>query len=178
LHAAELLKGTGKVSARDLTEYKVDLIRENIARLGYKNIEAKVWDALELCQEDIGKADIVFADLPCSGLGVIAKKPDIKYKITEEQMKSLSQLQKDILRVVQQYIKKDGILIYSTCTINNKENIDNVRWLEKEYGFRLDSMDPYLPEELRETSTKEGYLQLLQGIHDTDGFFIARLRKL
>lgn len=178
LHAAELLKGTGKVSARDLTEYKVSLIKENIERLGYKNIEAMVQDAMELRSEDINKADVVFADLPCSGLGVIAKKPDIKYKITPEQMESLAKLQRDILSVVHQYVKKDGILIYSTCTVNKKENLDNVRWLENEYGFVLDSLDPYLPEELQESSTKEGYLQLLQGIHETDGFFIARLRKI
>jgi ribosomal RNA small subunit methyltransferase RsmB len=179
LHAAELLQGSGKVVARDLTDYKVSLIRENIERLGYtNNIEAEVWDALTLRKEDIEKADIVFADLPCSGLGVIAKKPDIKYKVTPEQMEELAQLQRNILAVVHQYVKKDGILMYSTCTVNKKENLENVRWLEKEYGFKLDSLDPYLPEDLRERSTEEGYLQLIQGIHETDGFFIARLRRV
>ncbi len=177
LHAAELLKGTGLVSARDLTEHKVSLIQDNMKRLGYHNIEAIVQDATKLREEDRGKADIVFADLPCSGLGVIGKKPDIKYKMSQEQMDSLAKLQRDILSVVQEYVKEDGVLIYSTCTINYKENLENVKWFASEFSFELEDINPYLPDSLYQDSTQNGYLQLVQGIHQTDGFFLARLRK-
>ncbi len=177
LHIAERMNATGKVSARDISDGKISLIRENIARLGYANIEVKIQDALLADQESIGKADIVIADLPCSGLGVIGRKPDIKYNMTREKQLGLVRLQREILKVVQQYVKQDGVLIYSTCTVNREENIENVRWFTDSYDFRPESLELYLPEGLRSSTVKEGYLQLIPGIHDTDGFFIARLRR-
>jgi 16S rRNA (cytosine967-C5)-methyltransferase len=177
LHGGEKLGDTGKVSARDISEYKISLIDENIKRSGLKNIHTKIWDALELDKESIGKADVVFADLPCSGLGVIGKKSDIKYKITMENCEELARLQRDILSVVQQYVKTGGVLIYSTCTINDKENLDNAHWFEKEFDFHMESMDEFLPVLLQQSTTKKGYLQMLPGIHKTDGFFLAKFRK-
>lgn len=177
LHIADKLQGTGFVDARDLSLYKVGLIKENIARAGYKNIEAKVMDALAADNESMNKADIVIADLPCSGLGVIGKKPDIKYNMTGEKQKELVKLQRDILTVVQGYVKTGGVLIYSTCTINREENIGNVMWFIKEFGYTLENIDNYLPEVLRSETTNKGYIQLIPGLHDTDGFFVARLRK-
>lgn len=177
LHAAQLLQGTGLVSARDLSESKVYLIRENITRMGYQNIETMVHDATILRNEDKGKADVVIADLPCSGLGVIGKKPDIKYKMNQEQMEDLAKLQRGILSVVWEYVKEDGVLIYSTCTVNKMENMENVEWFIKEYPFELESLNPYLPKELYEESTELGFLQLIPGIHKSDGFFLARLRR-
>lgn len=178
LHAAELLEETGIVIARDISDYKVSLIQENIQRLGYKNIITKVHDALVLDDELIHGADVVIADLPCSGLGVIGKKSDIKYKMTREKQEELVKLQRDILSVIHQYVKQGGTFIYSTCTVNRAENIDNVQWFIKEYNFALESIDEYIPESLRSETTKEGYLQFLPGIHKSDGFFVARLRSL
>lgn len=177
LHIASLLDGTGHVSSRDVSEYKLTLIEDNVKRLGLNNISVQLKDALILEEADIEKADLVIADLPCSGLGVISKKPDIKYNMTKEKLDSLAILQRDILKVVSQYVKPGGTLIYSTCTINKKENINNVLWFINESNFTLESLDDYLPDNLKDDSTKKGYLQLLPGIHDSDGFFIARLKK-
>ncbi len=176
-HSAELLKGTGVVYSRDLTEYKVSLIEENVERLELSNVTAQVQDALELCKEDIGKADIVLADLPCSGLGVIGKKADIKYKTKPEDVESLGKLQKDILSVVSQYVKPGGVLIYSTCTVNAVENLNNRNWILENLDFVAESLDAYLPEKLQGETTKEGYLQLFPGKHKCDGFFLSRFRR-
>ncbi|MGB8455770.1 MAG: 16S rRNA (cytosine(967)-C(5))-methyltransferase RsmB [Anaerocolumna sp.] len=177
LHLAELLKSTGQVDARDVSEGKINLIRDNIGRLGYVNIKTDMKDALQLDADSIDKADIVIADLPCSGLGVIGKKPDIKYNMTPEKQQALVKLQREILSVVHQYVKKGGILLYSTCTVNKNENIENVRWFLSQYDFKLESIDDFLPPSLLCDTTKEGYIQLLPGSHDTDGFFIAKLRR-
>lgn len=175
IHAAEKAK---KVSARDLTEYKIKLIEENISRLGAANIETKVWDATKADDSMIDCADVVIADLPCSGLGVIGKKSDIKYKLTENQLQELVQLQRKILQIAQSYVKDGGILIYSTCTINHGENEENREWLLQNFNLEAESLDSYLPEQLRGKTTQEGYLQLLQGVHQTDGFFVSKYRKV
>lgn len=177
LHAAELLHGTGNVSARDLTEQKISKIEENKQRLGVKNLNVKVWDATVIDESMVAKADVVIADLPCSGLGVMGKKNDIKYKASPEGMEQLAKLQRQILQVVSYYVKTGGTLIYSTCTVNQTENEENMRWIERELGFTLESLDSFLPQGLHNGTTKNGYLQLIPGIHKTDGFFLARFRK-
>jgi 16S rRNA (cytosine967-C5)-methyltransferase len=177
LHAAELLRKSGLVDSRDLSETKVNLIRENINRLGYENIKAKEADALVPDKDSIEKADLLIADLPCSGLGVIGKKPDIKYNMTREKQKDLISLQRGILSVVCQYVKKGGVLLYSTCTVNQDENLANVRWFLEHHDFKLENIEDFLPPNLLSDTTKEGYIQLLPGVHDTDGFFIAKLRR-
>lgn len=179
LHMAELLKGTGQVQARDLTDYKVNLIQENIERSGMGNIEAVRWDATILDENSIEKADIVIADLPCSGLGVLGKKTDLKYKTTEKTQSELVKLQQEILSTIEVYVKPGGTLIYSTCTICEAENMGNVRWFLKEHPeFKLVSIKDYLCEELRESVIDEGCLQLLPGVHQSDGFFIAKFKKV
>ena len=177
LHIADKLHGTGHVEARDLTDYKVDLIWDNIERSQMKNVEAVRHDALVYDEDSKEKADIVIADLPCSGLGVIGKKADIKYKMTEETQRELAKLQKNILQIVHRYVKPGGTLVYSTCTINEEENMENVRWfLQQNPEFESVPVEPVLCEELKK-SVKEGCLQLLPGIHESDGFFIAAFRK-
>jgi len=179
LHMAELLRGTGHVEARDLTDYKVDLIWDNIQRSGMKNIEAVRKDATVFDEESVESADIVVADLPCSGLGVLGKKTDLKYKMTEQIQADLVVLQRDILSKVKSYVKLGGTLIYSTCTINEDENMGNVEWfLAENKGFELASVREDLCEELRESVDREGCLQLLPGIHKSDGFFIAKFKKV
>lgn len=177
LHIADKLGGSGFVDARDLTEEKVQLIEENVKRLGVKNVHVHVQDALELTEDTVGKADVLIADLPCSGLGVIGKKTDIKYKMSKEQQEELVEVQKSILEVVTRYVKPGKTMIYSTCTINSSENEQMMRYIIENYGFELQPIDAYLPEELQNETTKEGYLQLLPGIHPTDGFFMAKMKK-
>ena len=118
------------------------------------------------------------ADLPCSGLGVIGRKPDIKYQMTKEKMGSLAALQRTILSVVQGYVKPGGTLIYSTCTINPAENEKNVEWLQKTYPFRLESLSPYLDEKIFGETVRKGYVQLMPGSYEGTGFFIARLKRI
>ena len=178
LHISEKLRGSGFVEARDISEHKVKLMQENIERTGAINIKAHVEDATEWNRFSHHKADIVLADVPCSGLGVIGKKQDIKYKMTEARQRELVLLQRKILRAAQDYVKPGGVLIYSTCTIGADENQMNLKWLLENYPFRLESIDSYICDELKSKTTGGGYIQLLPGIHQTDGFFIARLRRL
>lgn len=177
LHIAQLLQGTGKVVACDKTQRKVDLIDQNKIRLNYQNLSTKVWDALEQNKEWVETADLVIADLPCSGLGVVGKKPDIKYNMNPGTMGELAQLQKDILKVVSSYVKPGKTLVYSTCTINPQENEENLEYLVQELSFELENIDSYLPDQLLKDTTKQGYLQVFPYEWNTDGFFIARLRK-
>ena len=118
IHLAEMLRRTGHVEARDLTEYKIGMIRENILRSGMTNIEVVQMDARLRDEASVGKADIVIADLPCSGLGVLGRKPDLKYKMTQDTQRELVKLQREILSVSAEYVKQGGKLIYSTCTIH------------------------------------------------------------
>ena len=177
MHMADLLHGTGHVSARDLTEAKVLKIQENLYRTGLKNISAEVKDALVFYPEDEEKADIVMADLPCSGLGVMGRKADIKRSVTPEKIADLAALQRDILTVVQRYVKPGGVLIYSTCTVSKAENEENMQWFAKHFPFELESMDDDIPASVRSEQTKAGWIQILPGQYQSDGFFIARFRR-
>ena len=160
-HLAEKMMGTGMVEARDLTEYKVSLIEENIERHGLENMKAVQMDATVYDADSKEKADVLICDLPCSGLGVMGKKTDIRYKMTKEKQKDLVQLQRQILDTVYTYVKKDGILVYSTCTIHKDENAGNVAWFVKKYPeFEVISSE-----------------QMFPGGEYHDGFFIAKLRR-
>ena len=178
LHLADMLKGSGFVEARDLTDYKVRLMQENIDRIGNINMSARMMDATVFDPESVEKADILLADVPCSGLGVIGRKADIKYKMTPAKQAEIVKLQRKILDTVQSYVKKGGVLIYSTCTIAPAENQYNIKWFLENYPFRLESIDPYLCDELKGKTTRAGYLQLLPGVNESDGFFIARLKRI
>lgn len=157
LHAAQILDGSGHVEARDLTENKVALICENIERMGFANIEAVQQDATVYDENSIQKADVLLADLPCSGLGVLAKKTDLKYKMTPKTEKEVAALQKEILETVQNYVKPGGKLIYSTCTICKAENEENAGWfVDKFPDFTMEWEKQIFPSEV------------------TDGFYIAK----
>ena len=177
LHLADRLKGSGYVEARDISEHKVERMEENIDRLNIINMQAAIKDATEFDQKSFHKADIVLCDVPCSGLGVIGKKQDIKYKMNPTRQEELVRIQRRILGVSQNYVKPGGVLIFSTCTIGVDENQMNLKYFLENYPFSLESIDPYLPEELRSRTTAGGYLQLLPGVHDSDGFFMARLKR-
>lgn len=160
MHAACKLHGSGRVIACDVTEYKTQKIEENCERLGYENVTVRVQDARVFDETLEEKADIVIADVPCSGLGVIGKKQDIKYRVTEESLQQITELQREIIRNVVRYVKPGGTLMYSTCTINSGENEKMVEWICEQFGFEKNRM-----------------VQLLPGIDETDGFFYARLRR-
>lgn len=173
---AQKNRTAGHVEARDLTEGKVELIRENIERTGLTNISAVCRDASVPDRDAERRADLVIADLPCSGLGVIGKKPDLKYKASPEGIDSLVRLQQKILSCAQSYVKPGGTLIYSTCTVNPGENIDNVHWFLQQYPeFSPGDIRDRICPELRESVVEKGCIQLLPGVHKSDGFFIARL---
>lgn len=157
-HLAELLDGSGMVEARDLTEYKVGLIEENILRHDLHNMNAVQQDATLFDEASVEKADILICDLPCSGLGVIGRKSDIRYKMTAEKAHDLAVLQQEMLDTVWKYVKRGGKLIYSTCTIHKEENEDNVAaFLQKHPQFTL--------VEQRQIFPMEG----------SDGFFVAKM---
>ena len=151
-----------RVLSRDVSADKVALIEENLQRMGLADkVETQVFDAT-VCDESMKEqADVVIMDVPCSGLGVMGKKRDIKYNISEESMESLGILQRNIVDNSWQYVKKGGVLLYSTCTIHKAENEDMVKYICDNYPFEV--------EEQR---------QILPGFMQADGFFYARLRRV
>lgn len=205
MHAAEKTGINGVVDARDISEYKLGLIRDNAMRLypdmlEKDRIKIQLWDAAVLDESMLGKADVVIADLPCSGLGVIGHKADIRYRVTEEQIRELSGLQRKILGTVYRYLKPGGILLYSTCTISEEENEKNAAWILEclpmeavPLGTEM-SLETCMSGNLgmsgitditsgagrsAELGMPEGsnQLRLLPGIHQSDGFFIAKFRR-
>lgn len=160
LHLAELMNGSGMVEARDLTPYKTGLIEENTARMNAQNVKAVQMDATVFDRESVEKADVVLADLPCSGLGVLRKKSDLKYRMTPEQQKELVKLQRKILDTVWQYVKPGGTLVYSTCTVHKQENERNTSWFLERYPFLLKEQ-----------------VQMLPGVDPWDGFYIVKMER-
>lgn len=176
MHAATKLAGTGRVIACDVSERKTHKIEENRERLRMDNVSVMMRDACVRDEELVGQADVLIADVPCSGLGVIGKKQDIKYRVTKESIGQVVELQRKIIANAVHYLKPSGTMMYSTCTMNPAENEEMVKWLCEEHGMETVSMAQDMPEAFRAEADK-GYLQLIPGIHDTDGFFIAKLRR-
>lgn len=168
---------TTKVLSRDISEEKLALIEENRVRCHADNLTLQQWDAQEKDEELEGKADYVLADVPCSGLGVLARKPDIKYQLTARRLDELRALQRKILLASAQLVKPGGVLVYSTCTINPDENEENIRWFLQQAPFERESLLPYLDGPIEGNSPEEGSIQLIPGQNRCDGFYIARLRK-
>lgn len=169
----ELMKNTGKIYAVDKYPSKLKFIEEGAKRLGLTNIEIRSGDAMDLVFEE--KADIVFLDVPCSGLGTIAKNPDIKWKREREDIYKLAQIQKRILANATKNVKIGGVIIYSTCTTEPEENEQNIEWFLNEFpNFKLDPAENYLPEKLCDS----GFLRTLPFKHYIDGAFAARLVRI
>lgn len=175
--AAEYAGESGSVEARDVSAYKVSLIEENAERMKCTNVHAAVWDATVPDAESCESADVVLADVPCTGLGVIGKKRDIKYRQSRENLTEITALQKEIVRQAVRYVKPGGTLLYSTCTINRAENEDMVRWMQEELSLQPETVAPVLLQFPHTETADAGYIQLLPGVHDTDGFFFAKLKR-
>lgn len=178
-HIAERMQGSGIVHSLDLHEHKVKLIKQQADRLGLNNIQAEALDSRKASEKFQPESfDRILVDAPCSGFGVLRRKPDIKYTKTSEDIERLAKLQLEILQEVAPLLKKDGVLVYSTCTIDKEENSDVVEaFLANHQEFsRVESVNAYLPEKIRPYINK-GEVQILPHYFGTDGFYIASLRK-
>ena len=165
--------GTGNVTSCDIHEHKIPLIEKGAQRLGFGGITARCQDGAAFNPEWENAMDVVIADVPCSGYGIIRKKPDIRYK-DPKSMAELPQLQLQILRNQARYVKPGGVLLYSTCTLVRAENEGVVEaFLAEHPEFSLEKLP--LPSVFPKNET--GMLALVPGEYDTDGFFMARLRR-
>ena len=171
--AAMAMEGRGSICSCDIHPHKIQLIENGAARLGLGILQARLQDASEFVPEWEGAMDAVLVDAPCSGLGIIRKKPDIRYRDLKEN-EALPALQKKILANQARYVKKGGVLLYSTCTLLPRENQDVVEdFLKTHPEFSLEKLE--LPQIFPENTT--GMLTLLPGQWDTDGFFISKMRR-
>ena len=182
-----------KVLSRDVSENKIALIEENLERMKVTNVSTQVYDATVTDPDYVEKADVLIMDVPCSGLGVMGKKRDIKYHISPEGIESIVELQRRIVQNSWQYVKPGGTLLYSTCTINRAENEDMVQWIADNFPLEPVSIGDCLPEKLlaeeREIRSQrqkssgltqeltDSCIQLLPGYMNTDGFFFAKFRR-
>ena len=178
LHAADVLKDSGKVISRDLSENKCLLIRENVMRMGLHNVTVESHDAVKHDPTLENVADVLYCDLPCSGLGVIGRKPDIKMNTDLRAVLDLQEKQRSILNNVWNYVKPGGILIYSTCTLTEEENLQNFRWILDNLPFEAEGFTDRLPGPMKAIPTAEsGFIQIIPGEFGTDGFFISKFRR-
>lgn len=178
-HIAERLNGTGQVISLDLHPHKVKLIRENAHRLGLMNIKAEALDSRNVGEHfEKESFDRVLLDAPCSGLGVMRRKPDLKYTKQEADILRLHDIQMSLLESVAPLLKKGGILVYSTCTIDQEENQFVIRdFLKKHSEFEFDlALKDRMPAKIR-CYIEKGELQILPQYMNSDGFYIACLRK-
>ena len=174
-HMAELLENEGKVYSFELHENKLSLINENLERLGLNNVEVEAMDATKLNSKYVACADKVLIDVPCSGLGIIRKKPEIKWNKSRKSLKDLVPTQRAIMENAWAYLKNGGTMIYSTCTLNVEENQDNVEWfLNKHKDAKVEkiflgNMDNFI-------YNNDGSLTILPNEY-MDGFYIAKISK-
>ena len=178
-HLASLMEQTGKVVAHDVYDHKIALIEENAKRLGILNIDASIQDAAKLSDVyPAGSFDKVLVDAPCSALGILRRHPEAKLTKQPEDLDKVIRTQKDILASAARLVKPGGRLVYSTCTVNRKENDRMVAGFLNEFPeFALDeSLAQRMPLPLQEEAAS-GMVQLYPGVFGTDGFFIASLTR-
>ncbi len=177
-HIAELMENRGQVVARDIHEHKIKLINEAVQRLGIDIIKTEIFDASQQDKNLLGKADRVLVDAPCTGLGIIRRKPDIKWTRNTNDLNEIVKLQEKILSISSGYVKPGGVLVYSTCTIEPQENEELVKKFLKDNGdYYLEDISELIPDGLTKDTAKDGYIQLYPNIDGIDGFFISRMRR-
>ncbi len=177
LNAAEMMNNKGKIISRDIYKSKLSLVEKEAKRLGISIIETEEYDASKLDEALIEKADYIIVDVPCTGLGIIRRKPEIKYKNTADNDKDICEIQYKILENASKYLKPQGELVYSTCTTERKENIELVNeFLKKNKGFRLADISDNVDECF--TTARNGYIEVYPHVHSMDGFFIAKIKRI
>ena len=185
MHAAQKVGSDGKVFSRDVSSAKKELIADNAMRLGLDNITIEVVDAKIHDDNMKRNADYLYLDVPCSGLGIIGRKSDIKQNIKKDKLTELTKLQWDIVKSCWDYVKVGGTMMYSTCTVNKAENEQMITRICNELPFESMDITDVLPKYILENdkynikdTAKKGYIQLLPGEFGTDGFFIAKLKRV
>jgi len=185
-HIAQRMSNIGEIYALDLTMEKLGLIKEMCRRLGVESVKTIKGDATKTLPIPQGlEFDRVLADVPCSGFGTIRRNPDLKWRKGEEDIRRLSDLQSSILRNLSFYVKKGGILVYSTCTVFHEENEDVVeKFLDEHREFRLDPVDKVASPLIADAKSEKyhsffqkGYFKTFPPKNQMDGFFVARLLK-
>ncbi|GEQ19604.1 ribosomal RNA small subunit methyltransferase B [Clostridium butyricum] len=174
-HIAEILGNTGKVLAFDLHESKLGLIKENCERLGITNVTTFAQDATKLNAELVASTDRVLIDVPCSGLGIIRKKPEIKWNKKRNDLREIIPVQREIMNNAWQYLKQGGVMIYSTCTLNKEENEENIEWFVNNHED-CEVKRIFVGKQDNLVYSREGLLTVMPN-ENMDGFFIAKLEK-
>lgn len=177
-HMAQIMNNKGTIIARDIHEHKLKLVERNAQRLGIKIIHTENFSGNDLDEKLLNMADKVLVDAPCSGLGIIRRKPEIKYRKQDEDIKSITAIQYDILKNAAKYVKIGGELVYSTCTINTRENEDIIqKFLKDNPNYVLININEeykgFVPGE-----HNNGTVQLYPNLHNTDGFFISKIKRI
>ena len=174
-YLAEIMKNKGEIIAWDIHEHRTKLVQDTAKRLGISIIETQVKDASVFNPEYIEKFDKILLDVPCLGIGVLKRKPDIKWSRNKEDIDKIIQLQKNILENCSKYLKKNGFLVYSTCSILRQENIDIIEWfLKKNPNFKITTIN--LEDFYKQYYRNDEYIQVYQN-SKSDGFFICKLTK-
>ncbi len=172
-----IMENTGHIVSRDIYDHKLELIEETANRLGISIVETENKDASSKYEEDCEKYDCVLIDAPCSGLGLLRKKADIRLKKSGKDIDGLIDIQRSILSSSASYVKKGGYLLYSTCTLSKKENMGNVKWFCDNFDFEQADITENLPDGLKDSILDKGMIELYPSIHGTDGFFISKLKR-
>ena len=192
-HLSELMGNSGQIFAVDRNKARLKLVKENYKRLGLTNIQLIHADGCNLTLEQ--KADRILLDAPCTGTGVISKRPDLRYHRMSQDLDKLVRLQRQLLTNAASLIKSGGVLVYSTCSLEPEENVENMRWfLQNHEEFQSSDLTKYIPQKLLkewsaiekselgmqvvEEQARQGYIQLLPSRHGVSGFFICRMVKL
>ena len=180
-HLAELMGDRGKIVAFDLYRHKLELLEQNCRRLGISIVESRQGDLFDLIPE-LTEADAVLLDAPCSGLGVLRSRADLRWRKKEEDIALMSELQSRMLEQAARTVRPGGKLLYSTCSLEPEENQEVVRELRDRHPDLVpEDLNSHLPRPLPRPEDRQqaaqGWLQLYPHVHGTDGFFIARLRK-
>ena len=174
-HIGELLNNTGEVLGFDLHENKLELVKENYERLGITNIKLAQMDATKLDAKLVSYADRVLLDVPCSGIGIIRKKPEIKWTKKRKDLKEIVEVQREILENAWEYLKTGGVMVYSTCTLNKEENEENIKWfLSKHKDASIEKV--FIGKGANLCYNQMGTLTILPNEY-MDGFFVAKIKK-
>lgn len=183
-HIAEWMDDTGTIWAFDLHPHRLALVEEACRRLGLSSVRTRVGDARRL-GEELEACDAILVDAPCTGTGVLRRRPDLRWTRSPQELPELIRLQREILAGVAEHVRPGGILVYSTCSVDADENTGNMHWFLQHRGdYALEPFFDRLPPALVATLTPEqretaqrGYLQLWPHLNQTDGFFIVRFRR-